>query len=287
MRGAARAGPVNHAGALANARSCPMAGLWQMGRDASVVAMTRRRFALEFLVLMTLAGLAVALNGCSARRSEPVAATDASAAPATRASGRPARTTAGTKFGEISANGRYTAPDGAFSVGPPHSASSYEFQNMRYTDGSRSSDGVELQYVIFGPGPSDPTAYHVVVAEGLGSEGNAGNATARAGAISDAYMRRYDASHGGSSRRVALEEALVAGKEGAYLVYRHDPNGPDDAAFYVVFIITDHGDETVVNVMAEKLTPANPWYPGKEALVRGAWTRFNEFAASVRVAGDE
>jgi hypothetical protein len=269
--------------------------------------MTRRRFALDFLVLMTLAGLAVALNGCSARRSattDPVSVTEAQQAQAaeiteaaavpmstakapTNASGRPARATTGKKFGKISASGRYTAPDGSFSVGPPHSATSYEFQNMRYTDGSRTGNGIKLSYVIFGPGPSDPTAYHVVVAEGLGSGGNAGNWAARAREISDTYMRRYDARYGGSSRQVAFEEAVIAEKEGAYLVYRHDPNRPDDAAFYVVFMITVHGDDTVVNVMAEKLTPANPWYPGKEALVRGAWTRFNQFAASVRVTGEE
>ncbi len=265
--------------------------------------MTRRRFALDFLILMTLAGLAIALNGCSANRSrtadagateaQAAAVTDTAAVPMstakepTRASGRSARAATGKKFGKISASGRYTAPDGAFSVGPPHSASSYEFQNMRYTDGSRTGDGIELRYVIFGPGPTDPTAYHVVVAEGLGSEGRTGDAAAHAREISDAYMARYDATYGGSSRRVAFEEALIAEKQGAYLVYRHDPSLPDDDAFYVVFMITHHGDDAVVNVMAEKLTPANPWYPGKEALMRGAWTRFNHFAASVRVAGEE
>jgi hypothetical protein len=67
-------------------------------------------------------------------------------------------------------------------------------------------------------------------------------------------------------------------------VYRYTyDDGSRKHVFYVVFTVIKVSDRKLVNVMAEKLTLTNPWYPGVDTLVAGEWMRFNDFASSVRV----
>jgi len=219
--------------------------------------------------------LAVAGFGCGARAVRPQGGAPPAAAEKEASPGR--------LQGQV-VGGRYVAPDGSFTASAPHPPESYEFKNMSISDGRTKDGAVALSYVIFGPGPSDPAGYHVIVAEGLRGQSDPRPVGERADAVTSSYMARYDALYHGTAERLVFAKRIVDAKPAIYCVYRYvyDASGKK-RVFYVVFTVIKMSDDKLVNVMAEKLTLANPWYPGVDTLVAGEWTRFNDFAASVRV----
>jgi len=182
------------------------------------------------------------------------------------------------------ARGRYTSVDGSFNVRLPHATSSFEGQNLQVRDGKSSGDRGKATYVIFGPGPTDPAGYHVILATARRDGPPAASLAERAARINEYYMRQYNSTFGGVAERLVFERTDAAGRPAIYSIYRYEYGERDDPEeFFVAFKVIQADDGRVVNVMAEKLTTANPWYPGIDTLVGGTWDRFNDFAASVEV----
>lgn len=180
-------------------------------------------------------------------------------------------------------DGRYFAADGSFSVRLPHAPESFEAHNLQIRDGQSGAGGRMITYVIFGPGPTDPAGYHVILAPRSAARETPSLAE-RAARITESYMHDYNAAYHGAAERLVFTRTETAGRPAIYAVYRYrygDDDVPDE--FYVVFEVIEVAPGRVVNVMAEKLTVANPWNPGLDTLVAGRWTRFNDFAESVEV----
>jgi hypothetical protein len=181
--------------------------------------------------------------------------------------------------------GRYTAADGSFSVDIPHPDDSFESRNLQIRDGQDTGETGKVSYVIFGPGPTDPAGYHVIVATPVTPVADDRSLAERAGKIASHYIAEYDREYRGMAERLVFDPVGVGGHSAIYSIYRYEYQaGGVSQGFYVAFTIIKASDDHLVNVMAEKLTETNPWYPGVDALVGRDWARFNDFAASVRVA---
>ncbi len=180
---------------------------------------------------------------------------------------------------------RYHAADGSFTCEPPHAVDTAEFAGSVLRDGQDSDAAGAVTYVTFGPGPTDPAGYHVVLASALAGRPDLRPLAERAEQVVAHYMATYDGELGGSGERLVFRHATVAGRPAIYAVYRYDYQQDGvPALFYTAFAIIRSSDTHVVNVMAERLTLENPWYPGIDVLSVGEWERFTGFAASVEVA---
>jgi hypothetical protein len=181
--------------------------------------------------------------------------------------------------------GRYHAPDGSFHCVPPHAVDTAEFVGSVLRDGRDADENGSVTYVTFGPGPTDPAGYHVVLAHAPANRPDVRPLQERATQIVSHYMASYDREFGGSAERVVFDPVIIGGRTAIYAVYRYDyRRDGSPSMFYTAFAIIRFSASSVVNVMAEWLTLENPWYPGIDTLSARQWQRFNELAASVEVS---
>src|SRR3990172_6875757 len=96
-------------------------------------------------------GVAIVLASSACKRLEPEPA--------------PRQWASGTMKG-----GRYHAADGSFTCEPPHAVDTAEFAGSVLRDEKDSAAAGAVTYVTFGPGPTDPAGYHVVLASALGGQ---------------------------------------------------------------------------------------------------------------------